>query len=79
MRFPVDFDAYTTQEITFLVDFLHRVDRVGHGTMKSDGLLEDYKRFQAILNSKAEEKRIDKAFAQQTGVSIYKTMQTLKQ
>ena len=79
MRFPIDYEAYTNEEIAFLVDFLHRVELVGNHQKKDKKLLEDYQTFQSILNNKSEEKAIDKAFEKTSGVSIYKLMQSLKE
>ena len=78
VRFPIDYEAYTNDEIAFLVDFLHRVEMVGNHQKKDDKLLEDYQTFRSILNNKSEEKAIDKTFEKTSGVSIYKLMQSLK-
>ncbi len=78
LDYPLDFSLYTIEEIEFLIDFLDRVEASKRRTPDKTALKEDYKKFRSIIRNKAEEKRIDKAFEKQTGVSIYRLMQSLE-
>jgi uncharacterized protein YktA (UPF0223 family) len=80
LHYPIDFEAYSIDEIENLVDFLASIEAY-HETSRSvskDALVKKHQTFRNILNNKSEEKRIDRAFKKQTGISIYKTMQSLK-
>ncbi|MFW6319082.1 MAG: UPF0223 family protein [Bacillota bacterium] len=79
MDYPIDYDHYETDEIIDIVEFLNMLERysIDKHAVDETTLIEKYALFKSIINNKAEEKRIDKAFQQQTNISIYKTMQTL--
>lgn len=76
--YPIDYDQYDTTEIIALVEFLAALeDHHINPNPRKESLIEQYKNFRTILNNKAEEKRIDDAFYQQTGIRIYAVMQTI--
>ncbi len=77
--YPIDFEAYDTDELVDLVEFLSLIEK-HHASAESvskETLRAAHRRFREILNNVSEEKRIDKAFQKQTGISIYKTMKNL--
>ncbi len=79
MDYPIDYDAYTTEEIVEIIAFLHALEQHKFGDeISADELLSRYNTYRSILNNKAEEKRIDKAFESQTGIAIYQTMNAIK-
>ncbi|MGM0435521.1 MAG: UPF0223 family protein [Bacillota bacterium] len=80
LHYPLDFEAYSIDEIKTLVDFLASIEAYHENTrsVSKESLVKKHQRFQSILNNKSEEKRIDRAFKKQTGISIYRTMQSLK-
>lgn len=78
--FPIDFDAYTTEEIEALVTFLSMIEAYHSGGREKPTVAElkdAHSTYRTILNNKSEEKRIDRAFERQTGISIYRTMKTV--
>ncbi len=80
LTYPLDFEQYSIDEIESLVDFLAMIEAY-HETssrVSTQTLIEKHQIFQSILNNKSEEKRIDRQFKKQTGISIYRTMQSLK-
>lgn len=80
LTYPLDFDQYSIDEIEALVSFLAMIETF-HETpnkISKHRLIEKHQTFQSILNNKSEEKRIDRQFKKQTGISIYRTMQSLK-
>ncbi len=80
LHYPIDYEAYDTEEIIEIIEFLHLIEAM-HETFdaaQSEILLKKHTRFQSIINNKSEEKRIDKAFEAQTGISIYRFMKKIK-
>ena len=80
LHYPIDFEAYSIDEIETLVDFLASIEAYHEHarSVSKDVLVKKHQTFRSILNNKAEEKRIDRDFKKQTGISIYRTMQSLK-
>ncbi len=79
MDYPIDYTHYSTSEIIDIVQFLNHIEQY-HASTKPINLkhiIQQYQRYQAIINNKAEEKKIDKAFQKQTNHSIYHTMQEI--
>jgi len=78
--YPLDFNDFDLEEITELIAFLDNVEAYAkdHSAVKETTLTEQYARFSAIINNKAEEKRIDKDFKDLTGVSLYRVMTNIK-
>ncbi|MFW5893002.1 MAG: UPF0223 family protein [Bacillota bacterium] len=80
IAYPLDFEAYSTQEIEAVTRFLSMIEAYHDQDAKTpsdQALKKAYDAYRSILNSRAEEKRIDKAFEKQTGLSIYHTMQSI--
>ncbi len=77
--YPIDFEAYERDELIEIVEFLALLEQYHdeRGNVSAEKLKQAHGRFREIVNSIAEEKRIDKAFAKQTGISIYQTMKNL--
>ncbi len=81
VSYPIDFDAYTTEEIEQLASFLSKVEAYhakGHKRPTAQEMKSAYRTYRSILNNLSEEKRIDRAFERQTGISIYKTMKRIE-
>ncbi len=78
--YPLDFEVYDLDEITELIGFLDNVEAYDKApsSVKEATLKAQYDRFCAIINNKAEEKRIDREFNALTGVSLYRVMKTIK-
>lgn len=79
MDYPIEYAAYSTDEIIQLIDFLNALEQFDKNpkTQDKDALKKKYASFKSILNNKTEEKKIDKAFLKLTNVSIYQTMKNL--
>lgn len=77
--YPLDYEAYTTEEIIFLTEFLALLEDydVRPSNDRKERLKHAYPEVRRIMHNVAEEKRLDKAFYNQTGISIYKTMKSL--
>ncbi|TVP94724.1 MAG: hypothetical protein EA374_05795 [Acholeplasmatales bacterium] len=72
MDYPIDYTLYSTEEIIEIVGFLHLLEQnqAHPGMLPAEALKAAYARFRAVVNSPAEEKKIAKAFAKQTGIRI---------
>lgn len=80
MDYPIDYSLYSTEEIVKLVEFMHLIEQYHDPeyTVNDQSVLSKYHDFTTIINNQAEEKKIGKAFEKQTGLSIYKTIKTIK-
>ncbi len=78
--FPIDYEAYDTDELADIAGFLALIEAYHRSKKAVDEseLKAKHARFQEIVNSIAEEKRIDKRFEKQTGISIYRTMKGIE-
>ncbi len=79
LDYPLDYSLYSVEEITFLIKFLNAIEATKRKKPNKASLIEDYKRYRSIIANKSEEKRIDKAFEKESGVSVYKVMQKVEQ
>ena len=79
LDYPLDYSLYSVEEITFLIKFLNAIEATKRKKSNKASLIEDYKRYRSIIANKSEEKRIDKAFEKESGVSVYKVMQKVEQ
>ena len=75
-EYPIDYASYDMDEVIKIIDFLtyleENVKHLDFNTFKSK-----YNVYRNTLNSKAEEKRIDKEFQKLTGISIYRKAKEL--
>ena len=79
MEYPISYEHYDVDEIVEIIGFLNALETMRetpNETEKAE-LIAKYRRYRDIVNNLSEEKRIDKAFEKQTGISIYKTMKNL--
>ena len=78
MEYPIDYSIYSVDEIVEIVEFLNLIEQYNpSNTQLNPVLIKKYARYQAIINNKAEEKSIDKAFKKQTNLSVYETMKAI--
>ncbi|MFP4287184.1 MAG: UPF0223 family protein [Candidatus Izemoplasmataceae bacterium] len=79
MDYPIDYSAYSTDEIIDIIDFLNHVEAYHKNPKAIDKieLKKKHEKFRSIIHNLTEEKKIDKAFLKLTNVSIYQTMKDL--
>ncbi len=70
---------YEAEEAEDIAHFLSLIERyhLGEHTPRVKTLKQAYQRFQEVVDSPSEQKKLDKAFQKQTGISFYRTMQNL--
>lgn len=75
-EYPIDYASYSVDEVVKIIDFLtyieENIKHLDFSTFKNK-----YNVYRNTLNSKAEEKRIDKEFQKLTGISIYRKAKEL--
>lgn len=72
-QYPID-PTWTKEELVAVIDFLTCVEEAYEGQLATDRFDQHYQRFRQVINSKAGEKQIDKAFQAQSGYSIYQVV-----
>ena len=78
ISFDIDYDSFTKDEIIKIIEFFNQVTLYVDGKISSDYFLERYNEYRKILNSPSFEKRYDKMYFDQTGISIYKLIKEIK-
>lgn len=74
--YPLDYQTYSTDEIIKIIDFLDYLEEnLKHLDFKTFKMKYDV--YRKTINSKSEEKRIDKEFEKLTGISIYRKAREL--
>ncbi|MFW6298348.1 MAG: UPF0223 family protein, partial [Bacillota bacterium] len=64
IAYPLDFEAYSIEEIESITRFLSMVEAYHdqeEKTPRNEALKKAYQTYRSILNNRSEEKRIDKA------------------
>jgi len=73
--YPIDYDLFTAEEVTAIVDFLSLIEDANEKrNVKPNVLSKRHKEFRNIVNSKSMEKKIDHDFEKASGYSIYDTI-----
>jgi uncharacterized protein YktA (UPF0223 family) len=72
--YPIDYSQFTTEEIVVIVEFLALIEDANTRRIDLNLLSVKHKKFREVVNSKALEKQIDRAFEKTSGYSIYKTI-----
>lgn len=76
--FKIDYDLFTTQEIVRIFNFFSLLLKNKQHAIKKTELLSAHQEYRSILNNISLEKKYDKMFEKETGISIYQTMKELK-
>lgn len=72
-NYPLDF-SWTTQEIIDVIALYNAVEKAyEHGIDKQE-FMDIYRNFKKIVDSKSEEKQLDKQFKEVSGYSIYQVV-----
>ncbi len=71
--YPIQPD-WSTEEIIMVVNFLDKVERVYQEGVNCQELMDSYQQYKQIVQSKMEEKQIDKEFEKITGYSTYQAV-----
>ena len=75
--FEIDYDLFNTEEIVKIFNFFGLILKNAKHPVNKKELLDSYREYRNILNNKTLEKQYDKNFEKKTGISIYKTIQSI--
>ncbi|CAM3040955.1 UPF0223 family protein [Staphylococcus argensis] len=76
-HYPIDLD-WSNDEMMDVIAFFNQIEAYYESHVKSDQVIEHYKRFKNVVPSKAEEKQIFKTFEKASGYNSYKVVQLAK-
>lgn len=75
--YPIDSD-WTTDEMSAVIGMFRVVEDAYEVGVDRQAIIDQYKKFKQVANSKAYEKQLGKQFADVSGYSLYKVMQATK-
>lgn len=76
-EYPLDFD-WSVEEICDVIAFYNCIEKAYEEGIEKQELMDGYRKFKAIVDSKSYEKQIGNQFEEASGYSIYRTMQEAK-
>ncbi len=78
-QYPIDYNEYSSDEIIIIINFFSMIEDINENIkIDSSTLLNQYHKYQSIINSQLIEKQIDREFEKASGYSIYRTMNKYK-
>ena len=72
-EYPLDIN-WSVNELVKVMNLYQAVEKAYEEGIEKKELLNAYKEFKTVVNSKSEEKQLDKAFFKISGYSIYQTI-----
>lgn len=72
-NYPLNYD-WSTEEIILVISLYNAVEKAYEEGISKEDFNKAYKAFKTIVDSKSEEKQLDKEFSQTTGYSIYQVV-----
>lgn len=76
-HYPIDLD-WSNEEMMDVIGFFNQIEAYYESQVKSNHVIDHYKRFKNVVPSKAEEKQIFKTFEKASGYNSYKVVQLAK-
>lgn len=76
-NYPLNYD-WSTEEIIDVIEFFNVVERAYEVGISRDIFTSAYRKFKVIVDSKSEEKKLDKEFLEISGYSIYQVVKKSK-
>ncbi|MFV0395582.1 MAG: UPF0223 family protein [Coprobacillaceae bacterium] len=76
-NYPLDY-SWNTEEIILVVTLFNAVEQAYETGIHKDEFMVAYKGFKQVVDSKSEEKQIDKEFEKISGYSIYRIVTLAK-
>lgn len=77
-NYPLHYD-WSTEEIIEVMNLYNAVEKAYEKGIKKEEFMEVYGKFKAIVDSKSEEKQLDKEFFEISGYSIYQVVKATKE
>lgn len=76
--YPLNY-SWSTEEILQVIALFNAVEKAYEEGLSSADFKEVYRVFKTIVDSKSEEKQLDKEFLEQSGYSIYQVVKKASQ
>lgn len=77
-QYPLN-DNWSTDEIMIVIYLYNAVEQAYEVGIKKEQFIEAYRNFKKVVDSKSEEKQLDKAFKEVSSYSIYEVMKASKE
>ena len=76
-QYPLDLD-WTTEEMVIVTNMWTAVEQANETGLPVDKFLTTYQQFKTVVKSIGEEKRLGREFENDSGYSLYRTLQQAK-
>lgn len=76
-EYPFEYD-WSMEEIITVISFYNSIEKAYEEGISKEELMENYRAFKQIVDSKSLEKQIDQRFKEVSGYSIYETIKESK-
>lgn len=76
-NYPLDY-SWSTEEIIDVIALYNAVEKAYEEGISKDEFMKAYRKFKIIVDSKSEEKQLDKQFCEISHYSIYKVVKAAK-
>lgn len=73
-NYTIDFEIFSTLEIIKIIEFFKLIEQTKTRNISGEILVQKYREYQNILNSKILEKKYDKMLYAKSKVSIYQVL-----
>lgn len=73
-NYTIDFEIFSTLEIIKIIEFFKLIEQTKTRNISGEILVQKYREYQNILNSKILEKKYDKMLYAKSNVSIYQVL-----
>lgn len=77
-QYPLE-NHWTTDEMITVIDLYQAVEKAYETGISTQELLTKYQQFKKVVPAIGEEKRLGRQFEEESGYSIYRTIQAAKQ
>lgn len=77
-NYPLDYN-WSTEEIILVVTLYNAIEQAYEDGIHKDEFMSAYRGFKEVVDSKSEEKQIDKEFEKISGYSIYRIVTLAKE
>ena len=77
-NYPLDYN-WSTEEIIDVIALYNAVEKAYEVGISKDEFMEAYRKFKIIVDSKSEEKQLDKQFYEISHYSIYQVVKASKE
>lgn len=78
INYPIEYDLYSVEEITTIINFLNLIENCYSVGVKNDLFKIEYRKFKNIIKAKSEENNLFKKYKKITGYDGYLCVKEMK-